>query len=79
MASVGYIHSKGIKSFLVPVQRPCGICGREGLQRYFDMEFKKPLCRECTLIDIAVDFQLNSLEGYRRPTPDDTFSDRRFY
>jgi len=76
MSVVGFIQSKGIKSFLIPVHRPCGICGHKRLCRWYDMEFKEPLCKECTILDIAVDAQLNALAGYRRPNRNDTFPNR---
>jgi hypothetical protein len=76
MSSVGFIQSEGIKTFLIPVQRDCGICGRNYLCRWYDMEFKQPLCKECAISDVWVDALLNSLEGYRRPGKHDTPKNR---
>lgn len=74
MSCVGHIYSKGIKTLLVPVYRPCGICRRKTLCRWLDEEMRVLLCKDCAVDDLWVDAILNSLEGYRRPRPNDAAS-----
>ena len=74
MGVVGNIKSPGVKTLLVPVYRHCGICGRKTLCRWLDTEMRVLLCKGCTVDDLWVDAFLNSVEGYRRPRPNDAAS-----
>lgn len=79
MSIVGFIGSKSIKTFLVPVHGPCGLCGRKALCRWFDKEMRVPMCKECTKDDLWVDAILNATEGLKRPDEYVTFPNRGFH
>jgi len=70
MSVVGYILSRGIKTFLVPIYRACGICREKSLCRWFDVEMRIPMCQPCALEDMKMDAMLNTEPGYRRPDID---------
>jgi len=70
MSVVGHVASKGIRTFLIPIYRDCGICGEKTLCRWFDVEMRIPMCKPCAVEDVRMDAILNTEPGYRRPDVD---------